>query len=236
MQAAPAAVRQNAFFGQPQTDGKAVGSLIFGIVSITFIPLLAAIPAVILGHMSRSEITKSMGRLKGEGMALAGLIMGYMSVAVLPFILIIAAIAIPNLMRARMSANESAAAQTVRTLVTNQIAYSTMYIDRGYAKDLASMGGGSPCTPSPEHACLLPPDLAGPQCTAGAWCARDGYRYTVLTPDTMPASEFIIAATPINSSTGLKSYCAFSDGVLHYRRGLIAEPPSVEECRTWTTF
>ncbi len=230
----PVAAWQNVPAGPQQTDGKAVGSLVCGIFAITFIPILAAIPAVILGHMSRSEIKKSMGRLKGEGMALAGLIMGYMSVAVLPFILIIAAIAIPNLMRARMSANESAAAMTVRTVVTNQIAYSTMYIDRGYAKDLASLGGSSPCTPSAEHACLMDSELTRPQCTAGTWCTRDGYKFTIITPDTMPVSEFVIAATPINSNTGLKSYCAFSDGVPRFHLGSITEPPSVEECRTWT--
>ena len=44
-----------------------------------------------------------------------GLIMGYISAAAIPLILIIAAIAIPNLLRARISANEAAAASTVRT-------------------------------------------------------------------------------------------------------------------------
>jgi type II secretory pathway pseudopilin PulG len=222
--------------GPQQTDGKAVGSLICGIVSITFIPILAAIPAVILGHMSRSEIKRSMGRLKGEGMALAGLIMGYMSVAVIPFILIIAAIAIPNLMRSRMAANESAAAQTVRTLITNQIAYSTMYAERGYAKDLASLGGASPCTPSAEHACLMDPALAGPQCTAGAWCTRDAFKFTIVTPDSMPVTEFVIAATPTVENAGRKSFCAFSDGIVRFKPGLITEPPSVDECRTWVAL
>ena len=230
----PAAAWQNAPSGQQQTDGKAVGSLVCGIVSITLLPILASIPAVVLGHMSRSEIKKSMGRLKGEGMAMAGLILGYLSVAFLPIILIIAAIAIPNLMRARMAANESAGAQTIRILITNEIAYSTTYADRGYAKDLASMGGSSPCTPSAEHACLMDSSIAGPGCAAGAWCTRDGYKFTIITPDTMPVAEFVIAATPINMNAGAKSFCAFSDGVPRFQPGPITEPPSVQECRTWT--
>src|SRR5437016_838499 len=99
---------------EPSTDGKAIGSLICGILSVTILSLLAGIPAIILGHLSRSGIKKSMGRLKGEGMALAGLIMGYVSLAIIPFILIIAAIAIPSLLRARQAANESAAVASLR--------------------------------------------------------------------------------------------------------------------------
>src|SRR5229473_2261001 len=64
-------------------DGKAVVSLILGILAIFPFSIFAGIPAVVLGHISRSSIARSMGRLKGEGMALAGLIMGYLSVALI---------------------------------------------------------------------------------------------------------------------------------------------------------
>jgi type II secretory pathway pseudopilin PulG len=40
---------------------------------------------------------------------------------------IIAAIAIPNLMRARMSAKESSAAGSIRTINTGQVSYATIY-------------------------------------------------------------------------------------------------------------
>src|SRR5713226_3901433 len=90
--------------GPQVTDGKAVVSLILGILAIFPFSIFAGIPAVVLGHISRSSIARSMGRLKGEGMALAGLIMGYLSVALIPMILIIAAIAIPNLVRAKIQA------------------------------------------------------------------------------------------------------------------------------------
>ena len=52
---------------------------------------------------------------------------------VVAIILIIAAIAIPNLMRARIAANESAGASTVRTLNTAEVTYSTTYSSMGYA-------------------------------------------------------------------------------------------------------
>ena len=50
-----------------QTSGKALASMITGIFGL--ILFLPAIAAIILGHMSRSEIRKSNGRLRGNGMA-----------------------------------------------------------------------------------------------------------------------------------------------------------------------
>ena len=61
------------------TSGLAVTSLVLGIVGLMFVPILASIPAVITGHMARTEIKKSEGELDGDGMAVAGLITGYLS-------------------------------------------------------------------------------------------------------------------------------------------------------------
>src|SRR5262249_39058856 len=57
--------------GGPETptEGKATASLVCGILSVTFFPILASIPAIILGHMARGSIKRSMGKLKGEGLA-----------------------------------------------------------------------------------------------------------------------------------------------------------------------
>ena len=65
---------------------------------------------------------------------------------VVAIILIIAAIAIPNLLRARMAANESAAASSIRTINTAEVSYLTAYPQTGYAAALANLGGASPCT------------------------------------------------------------------------------------------
>jgi len=115
------AARQPPAVSPPETSGKAVGSLICGILFV-FFP--AAITAVVLGHISRAEIRRSAGRLKGDGMALAGLILGYVGISVLP-ILIIAAIAIPNLLRSRMAANEASAVGSLRTLNVAAVTYSS---------------------------------------------------------------------------------------------------------------
>ena len=59
---------------------------------------------------------------------------------VVAIILIIAAIAIPNLLRARISANDSAAAATIRTINTAEVTYSTTYVSAGYADTFTKLG------------------------------------------------------------------------------------------------
>jgi hypothetical protein len=83
-----AAVPQTA---TPQTEDKAVISLVLGILSLVGMSILAGIPAIILGKMSRDNIRASSGRLGGEAMATAGIIMGWISVglAVLFLLLIV---------------------------------------------------------------------------------------------------------------------------------------------------
>src|SRR5215475_8691840 len=109
-----------AVYGQqPQTDGKATASLVFGILSVLCFGVLAGIPAIILGHLSRGEVKRSMGRLTGAGMALAGLIMGYCSIGVT--VLIVFAIAIPASLGVKIAGNESGAASTMRTINTSQV-------------------------------------------------------------------------------------------------------------------
>jgi type IV pilus assembly protein PilA len=231
-----------AGYGQEQTDGKATASMIFGILSITCFWIFAGIPAVILGHMAKSNIAKSMGRLKGDGMATAGLIMGYLSIVVgiIP-IMIIAAIAIPSLLRSRITANTSAAVSSVRTVNTAQVIYSTTYPAAGYAKSLVALGPGQPpveCANSSnataEHACLIDATLG---CNFRTWCVKEGYRYNVtgICPDTGPCSDYVITATPITSTTGTKSFCSTNDSVIRYQTGPPVRAPleTADDCRSW---
>ena len=65
---------------------------------------------------------------------------------VVAIILIIAAIAIPNLLRARISANESSAASSVRTINTAEVSFYSTYPATGYsaagAAALTALGPG----------------------------------------------------------------------------------------------
>ena len=59
------------------TSTAAIVSLSFGIAGWVLLPLLAAIVAIVAGHMARAEIRRSQGALQGDGLAIAGLILGY---------------------------------------------------------------------------------------------------------------------------------------------------------------
>jgi hypothetical protein len=71
------------------TNGLAIGSLVCGILEF-FTLGLAAVPAVILGHLARGQIRRTGEH--GDGMAIAGLILGWMAIGGWAlFILVLAA-------------------------------------------------------------------------------------------------------------------------------------------------
>lgn len=81
-------------YAQPQTNKKAIWSLVTGILSIVCCGLIAGIPALILGNSAKKEITTSGGAQSGAGMAQAGVILGIISIvlSVLYLILLVAGV------------------------------------------------------------------------------------------------------------------------------------------------
>lgn len=79
------------------TSGWAIASLVCGILGLC--TGIAAILAVIFGHISLNEIKKSNGQVGGRGLAMAGLIMGYIELAlgvILVILIIISAAVAPS--------------------------------------------------------------------------------------------------------------------------------------------
>jgi prepilin-type processing-associated H-X9-DG protein len=72
-----------------QTPGIAIASLICGILSWVCVGLLAAIPAVITGHLALGRIKRSAGALGGRGLAIAGLILGYTSIVAMIAVIVL---------------------------------------------------------------------------------------------------------------------------------------------------
>jgi type IV pilus assembly protein PilA len=123
---------------------------------------------------------------------------------VVAIILIIAAIAIPNLLRARISANESAAASTIRTVNTGEVSYISAY---GAYGTLAQLGGTVPCVPAAATACLIDDTLA----TDNAGAGKSGYHFDIAAN----VGDYTATATPITvGSTGVHSYCSIEDAVV----------------------
>lgn len=74
------------------TSGLAITSLVTAIVSVVFswlaLPALAAVVAVITGHMALKK-TKADPNIGGRGMAFAGLIIGYVMLGVIAIMIIV---------------------------------------------------------------------------------------------------------------------------------------------------
>jgi type IV pilus assembly protein PilA len=139
---------------------------------------------------------------------------------VIAIILVIAAIAIPDLLRAQMAAHEAAAAETVRTVTTASMAYSSTY-GNGFPPSLASLGGPSGGLATCDQSILMDPVVTsapnqksgftfaytpvGPPVTAPAGCSAPG------------TNAYLVTATPIAQGlTGTRSFCSDQPGTIHF--------------------
>jgi hypothetical protein len=176
------------YLGPAQTSGKAIASLICGIL---FFLLPSAIAAIILGHLSLSDIRRAGGRLKGHGLAVTGLVLGYGGVAVIPLILIVAAVAIPNFLRARIAANEASAVGSLRTVETVAIEYHETY-SNGYPVDLEMMGSEGSAGATCDHPQLIDPALASGN--------KNGYNFSFAA--TYPVGFVLQPPPPVAAANG----------------------------------
>jgi prepilin-type N-terminal cleavage/methylation domain-containing protein len=160
--------------------------------------------------MTRQKINGDEGKMrKQKGFSLIELLI------VVAIILIIAAIAIPNLLRAKMSANESSAVGSVRTLVTAQVSYSAACTaaGQGFSATLANLG-----QPAANPAlCPGPMGYIDTQLTTGN---KSGYTFTIN--DLLLAAganavniDFEVEGHPVTpGSTGNRAFCATQQGVV----------------------
>jgi hypothetical protein len=72
----------------------AIVSFAFGVGAWIVLPFIAAVVAVITGHIARRDIRNSQGRLDGDGFAVAGLVLGYIHLALAAIVLFIVIVAI----------------------------------------------------------------------------------------------------------------------------------------------
>lgn len=151
---------------------------------------------------------------------------------VVAIILIIAAIAIPNLLRARIAANESSAASSVRSIATAEVTYSAAYPTLGYAAALANLGGlPAGCTPSSATACLID--------TVLSTGVKSGYAFkaTGFPSGSSPVNvAFVVGAAPSAfNQTGVRNFCIVTDGVLRSNPGVSGGLPAQTQRPAWPT-
>lgn len=99
---------------QAKSSALAIWSLVLGILSWICLGPLAAIPAIICGHLALPRIRNAAGQLTGQGLAIAGLVLGYVGL-ILGFILM-AALLFPAIVRARDRAQEVQCIMNARQL------------------------------------------------------------------------------------------------------------------------
>jgi type IV pilus assembly protein PilA len=136
---------------------------------------------------------------------------------VVAIILIIAAIAIPNLLRARMAANESSAAASIRTINTGEVTYNSTYPTVGFSPTLLALGGalGAACVPSTATACLIDSVLSNSGNPAAS--GKSGYQFTsgVGTIAAGVNVGYAVKGAPITiNQTGIRAFCSEEDAVV----------------------
>ena len=141
---------------------------------------------------------------------------------VVAIILIIAAIAIPNLMRARMSANESSAVGSVRSINTAEISYNAAYSDLGFTTTLAQLGGaaGAACVPGTATGCFIDGSLSSG--------TKSGYVFTMALGTAgvgTPLNDYSVSAKPaVVNQSGTRYFCSFEDAVVRSSTAAITPP------------
>jgi len=132
---------------------------------------------------------------------------------VVAIVLIIAAVAVPNLLRSRMSANEASAVASMRTVLTSEIVYASMYTV-GFSPNLLSLSDGGavancipPALPSANAACLLDSNVASVRRmgTFSLMCRRTAAPRT---------AAFKLNADPANPGSGQRHFYTDETDVL----------------------
>lgn len=156
---------------------------------------------------------RSSGRqkLRTQGFSLVELLV------VVAVILIIAAIAIPNFIQSKERANESSAAQNLRTITTAEVIYNTTY-SAGFT-NLANLGGSGTAV-GPTNAELIDTVLSSG--------TKSGYilSYTPLANDGFGnVTSYSVNADPVVPGyTGARHFYADQSGVIRENDTVAASP------------
>jgi len=136
---------------------------------------------------------------------------------VVAIILIIAAVAVPNLIRAKIAANQSSAAASLRTLDSAATTYSNTYQD-GYPGSLAVLAPPAAPPATCDTAGLVDGVLATGQKSGYQFAWQVGAAQVGTTPTGCTAAGysdmFAVTASPFGFPTGTTYYCVDASGVI----------------------
>jgi len=111
-----------------------------------------------------------------------------------------------GLRRQQNEANENAAQTRMGIIVTAETGYATNHPDRGYTCTVANLFAQDPGASQGEAGRFYDPGQANEE-----W---NGYRFALAGCDGAPASKYRLTAVPIDSESGMKTFCANESGTL----------------------
>jgi type IV pilus assembly protein PilA len=127
---------------------------------------------------------------------------------VMSVMLILMTLAVPQMLKLKKQANETSAAQSVRTIANAELQYNSAYPANGFSCSLAALGGDPKSgAPSPQAAQLITPDLAGGQKAGYTFAITNCNKVTVNNQDMYTSFE-ITAVPQAVGKTGDNGYCA----------------------------
>ena len=169
-------------------------------------PPVHSLPGSSLGGFTDARYGKHGWTMKKhQGFSLIELLV------VVAIILIIAVIAIPSLLHSRISANESSAVASLRTINTAEATYSSSW-GSGYAPTIDNLGGAGPCLAgTAAAACIIDSQLSL------APYVKSGYTFAAVGNTLVGAvnNGYESNATPTAVDvTGKRAFCSDQTGVI----------------------
>jgi hypothetical protein len=191
----------------PETSGKAIFSLISGVL---FLILPFSLAAVIFGHLSLSDIRHSGGRLTGKGLAIAGLVLGYLGMAATLGLIIWSGFYVRQrekslAQKVKIVNYENPIVSSVRSLNMAEIAYAQAHREAGYTCSLSEL----------KAAWGLSNDLAHGQ--------KDGYIFELkgctAAKANGPIAKYQVVAYPAAANkTGTVAFCSNESDLIKVAR------------------
>lgn len=151
-------------------------------------------------------MSSSMRRRKFYAVAVVGLA-----------VVVIASAAIAHFFISRSIGSATRSSSTLKVIRNAEMTYRDAYPMVGFARNLFTLGPASTSSTQCDaaHACFLDSVLACPEGAGQGWCRKGSYRYNIQSSSKKPPfQDYWVSATPISSSSGLKNYCAYRDGIV----------------------
>ena len=127
---------------------------------------------------------------------------------VMSVMLILMTLAVPQLLKLRKQANETSAAQSIRTIAQAELQYNSAYPARGFTCSIAELGGDPKSgAPTAQAAQLITPDLAVGQKAGYTFALTNCSKVTVNNQDMLTSFE-VTAVPQAIGKTGDNGFCA----------------------------